>query len=63
MSRAHELAERDPAEHCPATGKRKYASIADVKRAMRGLRASLRHYRCPFCRGLHLSKKDEAGKQ
>ena len=40
----------------PATGKKKYASEAAIRKARRGLRARLRFYRCEHCGTLHFTK-------
>jgi hypothetical protein len=41
---------------CLHTGKIKYASRDRARKAMRGLSATLRAYRCPSCSGWHLTK-------
>jgi hypothetical protein len=46
----------------PTCGKVAYASERDAKRAMRGLSARLRTYRCKVCGELHLTNVDASSR-
>lgn len=43
---------------CPATGKRNFPKLGDVKRAARA--ANLRYYKCDHCGNYHLTSQPAA---
>lgn len=49
--------EESRGSYCEQTGKRQFSSKHAARAGMRGLKASLRVYRCEHCRDFHLTSQ------